>query len=200
MEMLIAVILISLLIGVAMFSFKHLLLTMKRTDFTGINKVLKFNQLRTSIQSIKYYVVDDYDILNDPMKNLHHYFNGTKSTMKYITKSPLFSKDIALVKLSCLDNKLVYQEEPLYERIDFLKPAVLKNSRKVTIYNNLKICEFNYFIKNKKFEMLINQVPTNININIKNNKETLNIYTNIESDYNISRGVIYGAIYPDEYE
>lgn len=198
MEMLIAVVLISLLIGVAMFSFKHLLITMKKTDFTGINKVLKFNQLRTSIQSIKYYVVDDYDILNNPMKNLHHYFDGTKLQLNYITKSPLFSKDIAVVKLSCLEEALIYQEEPLYGKIDFLRPLVLEDSKRITIYRDLEICEFEYFIKDKKFETITNQVPTAININIKNYKQKIDIYSDIKSDYNITKWKIYDTIYPTD--
>ncbi len=196
MEMLIAVILISLLIGVAMFSFKHLLLTMKKTDFKGINKVLKFNQLRTSIQSIKYYVVDDYDMLNHSMKNIHHYFSGTKMTMRYITSSPIFSEDIAVVKLSCIDESLVYKEEPLYGKIDFLRPGVLEESRQINIYNDLEVCKFEYFIKDKKFESVANEIPTAINIKIKNNKQKVDLYTNIKSDYNQTLGNTYNAISP----
>ena len=196
MEMLIAVVLISLLIGLAMFSFKHLLLTMKKTDFTGINKVLKFNQIRTSIQSIMYYVVKDYDKLNkNNSNNLHYYFNGIKNEIKYITNNPIFSKDIAVVKLSCLDKSLIYQEEPLYERIDFLKPNVLAESRQIAIYKDLEICEIEYFIEDKKFEALTNKIPTAINIKIKNNKQSIELYTNIKSDYTKSKAIINEKIY-----
>lgn len=195
-EMLIALILISLLIGLAVFSFKHQLLIIQKTKKTGINKVLVYNQLRSSIQSMKYYVVDDYDILNNQMKNLHFYFSGTKTEMNYITISPLFSDDIAVVELLCNGNELVYKEEPLYDNIDFLRPHVLEESREISIYKNLDKCEFEYFYGENKFEILNNIVPTTVVLNIISQDIYDPLYINVKSDYNTSLGIIKDALYP----
>lgn len=197
-EMLVAVILITLLIGIAIFSFKYQLIAINKTQKVGINKVLAYNQLRSSIQSMKYYVVDDYDNLNKPMKNLHVYFNGTKDEVNYITTSPLFSKDIALVKLLCLDNELIYQEEPLYGNMNFLRPELGIESRKETIYNNLSNCEFKYIVKNNSIENLSNHIPNAIEIKLESIVYNNEFYINIRSDYNQSVGRIYNVMYPIE--
>lgn len=196
MEMLVGVILISLLIGVAIFSFRHQLITIQKTQKVGINSVITYNQLRTSLQSIKYYVVDDYDTLNYPMQNLHLFFSGTTNEMHYITNSPLFSNEIALVKLECLESNLLYHEEPLYGRIDFLRPELKEDSKKTALYENLEKCEFNYFKKDIKLSALQNDIPTAIVIDLTS-KEILNrVYVNVQSDYNQSVGIVNEAIYP----
>lgn len=197
-EMLIAVILISLLIGLAIFSFKHQLLIIQKIQKVGINKILAYNELRSSLQSMKYYVVDDYDILNYPMKNLHLYFSGTQTEVNYITTNPLFSNDIAVVKLFCDSNQLKYQEEPLYGNINFLKPAVLENSKQISIYRELEKCEFEYFYGEKKFESLENKIPTTVVLNIKSQNIHDALYIDVKSDYNTSLGMVRNAIYPIE--
>jgi len=197
-EMLVGIILISLLIAIAIFSFKYQLMAIDKTQRVGINKVLKFNQLRGSIQSIKYYIVDDYDNLNYPMKKLHTYFIGTKNKINYITKNPLFSKEIAVIKLECIDNNLLYTEEKLYGNIDFLRPSVKEDSRKTTLYDNLNRCEFKYILNDIEYDELIDKVPSSIEIGLATMEIDEQFYINIKSDYNNSIKEVENAIYPVE--
>ena len=194
-EMLVAVLLISLLIGVAIFSFKHQLIVIQKTQKIGLNRVLTYNQIRSSIQAIKYYVVDDYDNLNKPMKNLHVYFNGNEKEVNYITENPLFSDEIAVVKLKCLDTELIYQEEPLYGNIDFLRPEIIEDSRETILYDNLQKCEFNYFVKEYEMTSVVDEIPTLIAVNVVSKDIENSIYVNIKSDYNISVGIIDDIMY-----
>jgi len=197
-EMLVAVILVSLLIGVAIFSFKYQLISIQKTKKIGLNKVIHYNQLRTSIESIKYYVVDDYDMLNYPMKNLHVFFKGNKKEMTYITENPSFSKEIAVAKLSCIDGNLVYQEEPLYGRMDFLRPSLLIDSRKQIFYKNLDKCEFGYKINKINTEKVEDEIPSLININLNYEDNIENIYVSVKSDYNQSIILIDSVMYSYE--
>jgi len=184
-EMLVALVLITLLVGVAMFSFKYQLIMIKKAKTSGINRAIIYNQLKTSIESMKYYVVDDYDMLGNPMDNLHHFFIGKQKMMEYITINPLFSKEVAIVKLVCEGQNLIYQEEPLYKRIDFLKPEVLENSRSITLLKNLDKCEFEYIPKKN--------IPRQVILHVQNN-EISPLYIGIKSDYNLSLGVIQDVI------
>ncbi len=197
-EMLVAIVLISLLIGVAMFSFRLQLITVKKTKEVGINAVLHFNQLRASISSMKYYVVDDYDTLGFAMKSLHFYFEGTAKEMNYITTNPLFSNDVAVVKLTCKEDKLVYKEEPLYAKVDFLQPQVLQESREEVLFKDLSLCNFNYIYNKQKKRELYNDLPSVVIINVSTKEKKKNFYINIKSDYNISKGIIQDAIFPVE--
>ena len=196
-EMLVAVVLLSLMIGVAVFSFKYQLIAIQKTKKVGINKVITYNQIRTSLQSIKYYIVDDYDMLNYPMKKLHTYFKGTKTKINFITTSPLFSKDIALAKLECIEDSLIYQEEALYGDIDFMRPELKEESKSITFYSNLQKCEFNYLYDDIFVETLTDKIPKDIMLKLTQNEIINELYVNVKSDYNRSRGTVYDAIYPD---
>ena len=193
-EMLVALILISLLIGVALFAFKSQLMMIQKARTSGIDSVLSYNQLRSSLQSMKYYVVDDYDVFGRDMKNLHFYFDGGKEKMTYITTNPLFSQDVAVAQLRCVDKKLIYKEEPLYGRINFLKPQVLEDSPKITLFKNLSVCEFSYNQAPTK-STLTNDIPRTVFIDIKS-QTVLPLCVKIKSDNNITLGIIQDAMYP----
>lgn len=197
-EMLIAVILITLLIGVAIFAFRYQLIAIKKSQKVGFTHALSYNQLRTSLESMKYYVVDNYDMLNQPMKQLHIFFKGNPTELTYITDSPLFSKEVSLAKLSCKDSELLYTEVKLYGQINYLKPALPQDASKVVLYKNLKDCSFKYHIKELTYDTLKNRMPTAITLKLNSHNKTQEIYINIQSDYNISVGIINDAIYPIE--
>lgn len=194
-EMLVAVVLISLLIGVALFAFRSQLIMIKKAKVSGINTVLSFDQLRSSLQSMKYYVVDDYDAFGNDMKKLHFYFDGTKKEIDYITTNPLFSKNIAVVKLYCKDDELIYREEPLYGRINFLKPQILDDSKKLTLFKGLDSCQFFFFKNSKKLQTLKDEIPSRIEVDIKSH-HIFPLQINIKSDNNVTGGIIYDSMYP----
>jgi len=195
-EMLVAVILLTLLIGVAIFALKYQLISIHKTQKVGIKKLIIYNQIRASLQSIKYYIIDDYDMLGYPMKQLHPFFTANASELTYITTNPLFSKDVAVAQMRCQNDKLLYKEEKLYGNIDFLRPKLLQNSREKVFYNNLDGCSFSYIFKNQSYENLDNKIPSSIIINLSKQHIQNQIYVNIKSDYNISIGIIRDAIYP----
>ncbi|MEA3521879.1 MAG: type II secretion system protein, partial [Campylobacterota bacterium] len=65
-EMLIAIILISMLIAMSVFSFKHMLINFKKMRSQNFDSLLSFHQLKSSISAMSYYVVDDYDQFDRP--------------------------------------------------------------------------------------------------------------------------------------
>lgn len=196
-EMLVAIVLITLLIGIAIFAFKYQLIAIHKTQKTGLDKVLKYNQLRSSLQSIKYYVVDDYDMLNKPMKNLHYFFEGKKKGLIYITTNPLFSKETSLVKLQCYESKLLYKEEKLYGSIDFLRPGLLENSREMVLFNDLETCKFEYLLYDIVEQEVVDNIPSAIIFDFTTNRVENEIYVTVQSDYNRSKHIIYDALYSD---
>lgn len=194
-ELLVAIILLSLLIGLAVFSFKYQLIAVTNIKKSGIDSIIKYNQIKSSLESIKYYLVDRYDNLNRPMKNLHYYFNGSSKEVNYITRNPLFSTDIAIARLSCKDNKLIYQEEKLYGKIDFLRPTIPQESRAYVFYTNLNECTFQYISNNVIFDNFVDNIPSSIKIKLSLDNNTFEIYTNVKSDNNQTKSIISSLIY-----
>lgn len=198
-EMLVAVILVTLLVGTAIFSFKHQMLIIKKTPDNKIKRAMEFHQLRTSIESMKYYVVQDYDAFDNPLDKVAFYFDGDKSSIKFITKSPLFSDSISVVNLKCESNKLIYKEEPLYKRINYLKPKILKDSKTKIFLESLKGCQFKYFFNGEEKEEISNTIPNGIEIRIETEKETFDMYSSIKNDDNNSYWRVYEKIYESKH-
>jgi len=198
-EILVAIVLIALLIGVAVFSFRLQLITIYKVKTEGLKEVIKYTQLKDTLASIKYYVVDDYDMLNQPMKNLHYFFNGTEKTMIFISENPIFSESDALVKLLCNQDKLIYQEEPLFYRMNFLQPQLFSDSKKYVIYNNLTKCSFSYIdLHNEEYKTIDNFIPKAILLDLYQNKNDISLYCSIQSDDNRTKARIENAMYPTE--
>jgi len=139
-----------------------------------------------------YYTVDEYDNFNKPMKKLHTFLVATPNKLTYITKNPIFLKNISLASLECLDEKLVYYEEELFNRIDFLVPRLKSDSMSKVFFDDLQECDLEYQFISK------NDLPLNVTINIKNTNNEFSYITNIKTDYNISSMVVYDHAYSEK--
>lgn len=197
-EMLVAIVLLSLLIGVAVFSFRQQLLTVSNIKTTGLNRVINYYQLRSTIESMAYYAVETYDNLNQPMKQVHHFFLGQQNRFTYITNNPIFSKKISVAQLECKDKQLVYYEEPLYSRIDFMRPSILTDSSSKLFFTDVNNCEIKYIFKGEDHLALYNDIPDAIQMILSDKeKDFFTLYVNIKSDANLTASKVYGAMYEE---
>jgi len=196
-EMLVALVLISLLIGVAVFAFRLQLISIHKTKTEGLNRVIKYTQIRSLIESMKYYVVQEYDMLNMPMQKLHYFFNGDEKKIIFITTNPIFSDTDALVELTCKEDTLTYKEEPLFFRIDYLRPLFLNDSKSVTLYKYVKKCTFQYKdLEGLKQHSLQNKMPKSVLLRLETNLEKEIIYVNIKADNNKTKAKVDDAMFP----
>lgn len=198
-ELLVAVFLFTLLIATALFAHRHIILTIKKKQFHTIEKVLAFNQLKTSIESIQRYIVDDYNQFNKPLKNLHPFFKADKDTILYITQSPIFSNIPSIVELKCDNGDLVYKEEPLYGRNSVISPTLFNDTPSKKYYQELQNCYFKYTKQDKTItNNLNNEIPISIELNIEKENIEESFFVNIKSDYNLSQWSIYELLYMQE--
>ncbi len=191
-EMLVATVLVTMLLSIAIFSYKHILITFKHIKSNSINRSIDFNQLRSSLQSMHYYIVDDYNNLNQAMKQLHPFIKATPNQLLYITKSPIFSTNMTLASLTCNNSKLTYQEEPLFQKIDFLEPVILEESPKKIFFDTLIDCKILYKFKQNS------ALPATVILQLKTELKDMVYVTSIQSDYNTSTFQIYSKVYDEE--
>jgi len=196
-EMLVVILILSLLIGTAIYALKFQMMSFEKQKEKSFNRVLSTNQLRTSIESIKYYVVDQYDMFGNPMQDFKLYFKGTEDSIDYITENPFLHDAVSVVSLRCKENQLIYTEEPLYKRINYLQPKVLDRSPQITLFDNLDVCQFRYINQNKQlFDSFIHAIPQKIHISLEERQEPFDLYIQVHSDYNRSLGEVYDAYNP----
>jgi len=194
-ETLVALFILSLLITTAVYSFRFILLDISKQEFLGIDRLLSYTQLRASIESMRYFVVDDYDAFLNPMNNLHYFFMGEETKMSYITQSPIFCDSIAVVKLECKEQKLLYNEEPLYGRIDFTQPKTLEDSAQKIVFENLQECRFLYHKDGQTLKSLQRDLPTSIELKLATHNQAFDFYINIATDHNLSKAYIEDYAY-----
>ncbi|HHD81697.1 MAG TPA: hypothetical protein ENK94_00725 [Campylobacterales bacterium] len=198
-ELLLAVVLLTLLIGTALFSYRQVLLNITKTQKSSFNEVLKFHQIRTSIESMQHYVVDEVNQFNQPMKKLHVFFKGREHAFEFISLNPTLSTLPSLSSFECKDNALIYKEEPLYKRIDVNQPDFLEDTPFIRYWHDLDACQFKYYNqKGQSFETFENKLPTAIEIALRDEDEAEKmIFTTIKSDYNISYADMYELLYAE---
>ena len=195
-EMLVAVVLITLLIGVALFAFRLQIITIAKTKKSAIDTVITYEQVHSSLASIKYYVVDRYDLLEQPMRQLHFFFKGTSSQINYITTNPILSEETALARLVCRNGELLYYEEPLYQRIDYLRPAIPKENRPRSLYRHLERCRFSYTTrKGQIVSTLKDDLPVSITTHLHRDHQDISIVAHIQSDDNTSLSRIRSVLF-----
>ena len=199
LEMLVAVVLIALLIGVALFAFRLQLITIHKVKTAGLVSAIRYTEIKAALESVKYYVVNDYDMLNQPMRNLHYYFHGDSMAMKFITTNPIFSNVEALVEISCKEKELLYKEEPLYKNMNFLRPEFSENFHELILYSDLQDCHFGYFDdKNSQKNSYTNKIPKAMQISLQNRSGDISIFSLVRSDDNLTQARIYDALYPTQ--
>ncbi len=197
-ELLVAVVLLTLLIGTALFSYRQVLLNITKAQTNAFNEILKIHQMHTSIESMQHYVVDKYNNFNQPMKKLHVFFVGDENAFKYITLNPTFSTIPSLSSFECKDNSLIYKEEPLYKRIDVNRPLFLDDTPSIVYWKDIESCKFEYSLHKKTLNSLRDVLPTMVKIEFKESNQKEHLYfTTIKSDYNISYGDMYGLLYDE---
>jgi len=195
LETLVALFILTLLITTAVYSFRFILLNISKQEFSGIDRLLSYTQLRASIESMRYFVVDDYDAFLNPMNDLHYFFMGEETKMSYITQNPIFCDSIAVVKLECKEQKLLYNEEPLYSRIDFTQPKTLEDSAQKIVFENLQECRFFYHKDDQTLTSLQRDLPTSIELKLATHNQALDFYIDIPTDHNVSKAYIQDYAY-----
>jgi prepilin-type N-terminal cleavage/methylation domain-containing protein len=198
-ELLVAVLLLTLLIGTALFSYRYILLNVKRTQTTSIDKVLSFNQIKSSIESMQYYVVDDYDYFGNPMKQLHAFFYGDEKGLEFISLNPVFSTETSIVKIRCFNGNLLYEEEPFYQGGDLSKPKMSEFTIKKEYATKINNCSFQYMTVGHSLTSRIErELPLIVILSyIDRQEKRVTLYNRVKSDFNISKGLMYELLYSE---
>ena len=181
-EMLVSLIIISMLIGVGILVYRQQLIIIKKLKRNGIEKLLKYNQLRGVIASTFSYVITDYDRFGNIVDNYHIFFKGNRDYLTFITKSPLFYNGVSVVEMECKDNSLIYRESKLYSQFsNYLKPAISQDFYQKIFFTDLDECYFEYYFGYNKVSELYNKLPQAIHL-----KTDIDYFLPIKTDDNMS--------------
>lgn len=164
-EMLVALVLISMLMSLGLLAYKQQLSVMKKFQTKGIERVLNFHQLRSLINSMFFYVVTDYDRFGNNMELFHQFFKGNAQEMTFITQNSLYFDGLCVARLACVEDKLIYQESKLYSpHNNYLEPAIVEGFYEKEFFHDLSECRFSYEAKERFVEELEDRLPLSVEL------------------------------------
>jgi len=175
-ELLVTIVLFSLLLVTALYSFRFVSLNIRNINNTNPTEAINYNLLRDAISSIYYYVEFDGSrkILDG---QYYHFFKGTRSECFFTSKSPIFNKEISMIHLKYQDGNLSYQEGKIFGKsINFMKLDKISLNKKITLSKNLKSAYFSYTFAENIYNELVDNIPSTIKVNIEDNRGKTRVY------------------------
>ncbi|HIP11353.1 MAG TPA: type II secretion system protein [Arcobacter sp.] len=166
-ELLVTIVLFSLLLGTALYSFRFISINIRNINNTNPQKAINYDLLRGVFNSIYCYIDSDSEEL-DIDKKFYFYFYGEANKCRFITKSSLFYKEIALGQLRYENDELWYEESKIFDKsIDYRSLDTIKMEKKVLILKGIKEMKFIYKFNNQSSSELRKKIPQLVSITFK---------------------------------
>ena len=181
-ELLVSIVLFSLLLATALYSFRFISINIRNINNTNPIKAIKYDLLRNVFSSIDYYIDSNSNEI-DIDKRLYFYFYGDKKHCRFITKSSVFYNEIVIAELYYKDKELWYKESKIFDKkIDYKNLDKIKMDKKVLILSNIEKFKFEYLFNNKKSNKLANDIPTLVTIYFKDKSKEYSYLFYIKSN------------------
>ena len=181
-ELLVTIVLFSLLLMTALYSFRFISLNIKNINNTNPQKAINYDLVRNVIGSLYYYVaVDKKEMALN--KRTYHYFEGKEKECFFITMSPLYSTGLAMVHLKYEDSKLWYEEGKLFTKgVDYMSLNNIPLSHKFIILDNIKDVVFSYRVGQKNRQNISRHIPEMISLKIEEEQKKKRYIFKIKSN------------------
>lgn len=182
-ELLIAVVIFSMVIGMATYSFRLYLRLADKTHHPFNRQTIALSKMRDSIKSTFFYVTKDHKQVRHDLK-FSLFFNGTPESVEYISSAPAKGETLSLTKIHQHDGNLIIDETPLYTtENNFEAPFFSKTISRTTVVEQIKDLNFSYISNMKRLKEIEKMVPSAVHISYIKDENMVEHFIKIESDY-----------------
>lgn len=177
-ELLVTIVLFSLLLAIALYSFRFVSINMRNINNTNPQKAINYDLLRRVLGSIYPYV--EMDLKEN---SFYYYFKGEDKKCRFITKSPIFYRGVAMGELDYSDGKVIYEEGKIFDKeVDYSDLNAITLNKRITIIDNVKDVKFVYFLDGDKKVEILKEIPNLIKIEFKKDEKEREYLFSIKSD------------------
>jgi len=181
-ELLVTIVLFSLLLATALYSFRFVSLNIRKINNTNPIKAIKYDLLRGVFNSIYYYIDTTQEEI-DFDKKFYLYFYGESKKCRFISKSSIFHNQIVISELVYKDEELWYKESKIFDKnIDYRDLNSIKMNQKFIILRNVKKLKFKYLFNTIESDKLEKEIPQLISINFESNSKEYSYLFSIKSN------------------
>lgn len=189
-ELLVTIVLFSLLLVVALYSFRFASLDIKNVNNTNPKEAIYYHKLRDAISSIYPYVDVDPKEKNRYMA-VHYFFNGREKECFFITSSGFFFKELVMSHLYYKDKRLWYEEGIIFNKsINYKKLETIPFTHRVMLLDNIDKLSLSYLSVNKIVKELKNTLPSLITIETVKGEEKKKYLFALQADNTLKLGQI----------
>ncbi len=189
-ELLVTIVLFSLLLIVALYSFRFASLDIKNVNNTNPKKAIYYHKLRDAISSIYPYIDVDPKEENKYI-SVHYFFKGEKKECFFITSSGFFFKELAIGHLYYKDKALWYEEGIIFDKgIDYKDLKNIPFTHQIMLLDNLDKLTLSYLSLNNIVTNLRNVIPTLITIETVKKEDKKTYSFAIQSDNTLRLGMV----------
>ena len=189
-ELLVTIVLFSLLLVVALYSFKYVSLNMRKLNNTNPQTAMTFNFLKDVFSSTYPYI--DTDITKKiGRERYYNYFEGKKDSCRFVSSASLFYDELIIVNLFVEDKKLYYSEGKFFAKdIDYKNLDAIKLTKKIKVLENIEMLSFSYKLNDKRYKHISKKIPNVIHMTFKQKSKTYSYIFSIQSKQNIRLNTI----------
>jgi prepilin-type N-terminal cleavage/methylation domain-containing protein len=181
-ELLVTIVLFSLLLATALYSFRFISINIRNINNTNPKKAINYDLLRGAFNSVYYYIDSNSDEI-DIDKRLYFYFYGETNKCRFITKSSIFYNRIVIAELSYKDKELWYKESKIFDKkIDYKHLDKIKMDKKFLVLSNIEELKFRYTFNSNESDYLEKKIPNFVAIEFKSNLKDYSYLFYIKSE------------------
>jgi prepilin-type N-terminal cleavage/methylation domain-containing protein len=183
-ELLVAITIFSLIIGMAMFSLRYSFIIVRQLDAPFAEETQSLSRMRDCICSMFNYVTPSRDMFNNS-KGFSTFFSGEPESMTFISKTPPSGRNMAICRLSLVKGAVVLEEAPLYDgNSDYLSPSLEIGEKKSTVVvAGATSLRLEYLRKGKTESSLKSVIPSQVRIIIAADGKESEYYCRVPTNF-----------------
>lgn len=178
LELLVAITIFSLVVGMAMFSLRYSFAVVRQLDVPFAEETQRLSKLRDCITSMFNYVTPSRDMFNN-RKDFASFFSGSSESMTFISRTPPSGRGLAVCRIALIEGSVLLEEAPLYsETSNYLLPSLENGDKKTTVIaTDVSAFRLEYLSNGKNEQSLKASLPYQVRIVIvADGKESEHFY------------------------
>ena len=184
-ELLVTIVLFSLLLVVALYSFRYVSLNIRNINNTNPQTAMTFNLLKDVFSSVYPYIDTDTS-KRVGRERYYHYFEGKEKSCRFVSSSSLFYDELIVVHLFLEDEKLYYAEGNIFSKeIDYKNLDAIKLKQKIKVLDNVEMISFSYKLNDKSYKHISRVIPEGIRINFEKRSKKYSYIFSVKSKQNV---------------
>jgi prepilin-type N-terminal cleavage/methylation domain-containing protein len=191
-ELLVAITIFSLVVGMAMFSLRYSFNVARQIDAPFAEETQRISRMRDCISSMFNYVTPSRDMFNNK-KDFSTYFTGERDSMSFISNAPPSGRALAICRLSLVSGGLVLEEAPLYsDSSNYLLPLLEIEKKSTVISTGVTSLRLEYLSSGKKETSLKAMLPSQVRIVIVRDGKESEYFCWIPTNYDDKTVIVRG--------